>query len=129
MRIFDFSIQCLIFAVALLSALTGKDFIIWLAFIQFFMGAWQLLSALVNTILMKRLPANTKRQFRYYWLGVLVYFVVMAILFTGFGRMTELLPVAWFFVAWLLAIYYFIITTKLVFYQNKRSTYLDIANN
>src|ERR1044071_285420 len=103
MRQFDFIIQAIMLSAALLSLSTGKEAVIWIMFIQFFMGCWQVLSAIVSSIVKK--SEQRKRQMLIYWLLVLGYFLVLGFLYVmdqkdfAFG---------WFFSAWGIAVYYMV---------------------
>lgn len=128
MRAFDFFIQTLLFAAVLISTITGRDFPVWLALIQFFMGVWQVISALLNSIIWKSLPRLAQTKLRNYWFGVVVYFAVLGFLYIAFAHNNFLIPGIWFATAWILAIYYYVFTIQLLFPKTKQSTFMDIAN-
>jgi hypothetical protein len=124
MRIFDFIIQSLLLISALFSISMGKDGLIWLAFMQFFMGIWQLISAIVNSF--HRTTAFRKKMMLIYWLSVLGYFVIMG----GIAIFDqEVILATWFFLAWAIAIFYYIYTVRLAFIkEDEKHSFLDIAN-
>lgn len=128
MRVFDFSIQTLLFVAVLLSTLTGKEFPVWLALIQFFVGLWQLISALINTAQRSQLPREFRHRLNLYWLGVLVYFVVLALLYVTLGSISEWIPGIWFLSAWILAVYYYVWSYQMAHPKKETHSFLDIAN-
>ena len=128
MRAVDFFIQTLLFAAVLISTITGKDFPIWLALIQFFVGLWQLASALLNSFVWKSLPRMAQTKLRNYWLSVMVYFVVLGVLYMIFKESNFMIPGIWFASAWILAVYYYVFTIQLLFPKSKQTTFMDIAN-
>ena len=112
------------FLLALFCLLMGKEGIVFIAFLQFFMGAWQLISALVTTANSRHGDAVRTTTIRIYWAAVAGYFLVLAAL----GMTIEDLAIIWFFCAWLIAIYYYVLTIRLVFVIPERKTFLDVAN-
>lgn len=125
MRIFDFSIQSILLLGAIGSAVMGKEGLVFIALIQFAMGCWQLISAIVNTI--HRDTEFKKKMMMVYWIAVAGYFVGLA--FFGLLIQEETLLFAWFFSAWLIAIFYYFFTIRTAFYKdNEHRSFLDIAN-
>jgi hypothetical protein len=130
MRKFDFGIQTLLLSAAILLAVSallidkGVFILIWV--VQFFMGCWQLISAIITSVDNNHGNDARTKTVRFYWLVVLIYFVAFIPLYI-LG--VELIACIWFFSAWIIAIYYYIFTIKFAFgkYQ-ERKTYLDIAN-
>ena|SRR6218665_1559040 len=127
MRKFDFAIQTLLFAFALFFGVYGllyeKGMLMFILLIQFFMGIWQLLSAMATVANTTHgNPARTT-QIRLYWLLVAVYFAILGLLYllsTGAAFM-------WFYSAWLIAVYYYVLTIRLTFPQ-QRKTFMDVVN-
>jgi hypothetical protein len=130
MRKFDFALQTLLFGssiIVLISAfMIEKGYLIWLAVLQFLLGAWQLLSA--SATVANRKHGNTFRtkNIRIYWLSVMIYFAILGALYVFSSRDAAFI---WFPFAWGIAIYYYVITIKLAFGKTQeRKTFLDIAN-
>jgi hypothetical protein len=125
MRIFDFIIQSLLLLAALVSVSLGKEGLVWLAFMQFFMGIWQLISAIANSFY--RTTAFRKKMMLIYWLSVLGYFLVMG----GIALFDqEAILATWFFMAWGIAIFYYIYTIRLAFIkEDEKHSFLDIVND
>ncbi|MGZ4035355.1 MAG: hypothetical protein ACXVP4_10865 [Bacteroidia bacterium] len=130
MKKFDFAIQTLLLTVAVVSAigvlLVDEGFLVLTLFVQFLTGCWQLISAFAAAANNNHGNIHRTKAIRIFWIAVIIYFVVLALLFyVGI----EILMISWFFSAWLIAIYYYVFTIKLVFGKYKeRKTYLDIAN-
>ena len=127
MRKFDFAIQTTLFASALLFAFCGiiyeKGIFMFIMLVQFFMGIWQLLSAMATVANSTHgNPWRTKR-IRMYWLMVAVYFGVLGLL----CLVTREAGIFWFYSAWLIAIYYYVLTIRLTFPQ-QRKTFMDVVN-
>ena len=130
MKKFDFAIQTLLLTAAISSfiadLLVDKGFFVLTLFVQFLMGCWQLISAFAEAANNNHGNIQRTNEIRIFWIAVIIYFVVLTLLF--FVR-AEILMISWFFSAWLIAIYYYVFTIKLVFGKYKeRKTYLDIAN-
>jgi hypothetical protein len=124
MRIFDFIVQSIFLAAALFSIALGKEWFIWLALVQFFIGIWQLISAIVNSF--HRTTAFRKQMMLIYWCAVLFYVVGLGLI-SIFN--TEMILGAWFFSAWFIAIFYYIYTLRLAFVkEDEKRTFLDVAN-
>lgn len=125
MRIFDFTIQSILMLGAVGSAVMGKEGLVFIALVQFAMGCWQLISAIVNTI--HRDTEFKKKMIMVYWIAVAGYFVGLA--FFGMLFKDDLTIGVWFFSAWIIAIFYYVFTIRLAFYkeESKRS-FLDVAN-
>ena len=128
MRTFDFIIQTMLLSAAVFVLFAGREAIIWIGIIQFFVGCWQVISGIANAIAHGSLNDYGKRNIKIYWLLVLFYFLGL-----GLTYITKLSYVwgTWFFLAWGLAIYYYVFTIKLAFPSNKggdKKSFLDIAN-
>jgi hypothetical protein len=119
MRILDFIIQTLLLFAALFALAFGKEGVIAITFIQFFVGSWQLLSAIITVSLKDHGNPYRRKTIRLYWLLVLIYFVVLALVAI---TQIEFLIGIWFFSAWILAIYYYIFTIRLTFINDKEKT-------
>lgn len=128
MRKFDFIVQTLLLGLTLLFAISavivdnGIFIMIW--FMQFFVGCWQLLSAIITSVNANHGDQERTKMIRAYWLAVVIYFVVLAALCV---TKIEIAMLIWFSLAWIIAVYYYVITIKLTFRKN-RKTYLDVAN-
>lgn len=97
-----------------------KEVLIWTALVQFFVGLYQLINAIVVTI--RRIAKKQMNDYlKIYWLAVLSYFVIGGLLAFLFEEVahgsipnnkTERIYAYWFVSAWFIAIYYFVITIK-----------------
>lgn len=126
MRIFDFIVQTILIAVALLSLCTGHDILIWVAIVQFLIGSWQLLSAIITSIKYRSDSGFRKNTIKLYWLLVVIYFAGLGILYVMEEK--EIIYV-WFYAAWLIALYYYAATIKMLSDNNKdKKTFLDVVN-
>lgn len=127
MRKFDFAIQTLLFAFALLSGIYAllyeKGMFIFILLVQFFMGIWQLLSAMATVANTTHGNPRRTKHIRMYWLMVAVYFGVLGLLFLITGHAA----IFWLHSAWLIAIYYYVLTIRLTFPQ-QRKTFMDAVN-
>ncbi|HEY0029521.1 MAG TPA: hypothetical protein VGC65_02090 [Bacteroidia bacterium] len=126
MRLLDFTGQTLMLAAALFSLAFGKEGVILIAFVQFFMGVWQLLSAIIYSVREKRKGSQRVFLIRIFWLSVLVYFLGLTLL--GLFMKENGIIYFWFFSAWIIAVYYYVITIHVTFKDPERKTFLDIAN-
>lgn len=104
--------------------LWNNDSLLLILFIQFFFGLYQLLNALIITIrLMIKKQLNI--LFKFYWLSVLGYFVVGAVLafaieqfdIATYSSDKERFYVLWLLSAWSIALYYFVVC--IIHMQNK----------
>jgi hypothetical protein len=129
MRKFDFGAQTLLLGFALLSLLLGltarKEYFAFFLCAQFITGAWQLLSAFITAMKKDHGNGYRTKSIRIYWMLVVFYFGILALLFV-FGVNT--IAMVWFFSAWLIAIYYYVFTIRLLFVKTARKTFLDVAN-
>jgi hypothetical protein len=130
MKKIDFIIQTLLLFFALMflvfALIIDNGFFIMILITQFFVGCWQLISAFLTSLDRRHGNPERTKAIRIFWIGVLIYFVVLGILFNG---LQEMIWVVWFFTAWLIAIYYYVFTIKLTFGKfAERRTFLDIAN-
>lgn len=129
MKKIDFIIQLIMFVFAACFVLAGivhLSFFILLAYLQFFVGSWQLISAVVTTATANRLEKQHQHALRKYWILVVIYFVGFVALI-GINKIHNIVFVLWFFSAWAIAVYYFLITKKLA-QQHKHKTFLEILN-
>lgn len=127
MRILDFTGQTLMLAAALLCLTFGKEGLVFIAFVQFFMGSWQVLSAIITSFRRNHGDAQRTLMIRIYWIAVLFYFLGLALLGFVIDEQKELFY-GWFLSAWMIAIYYYVITIRIAFLHRERKTFLDIAN-
>lgn len=97
-----------------------KEVLIWTALVQFFVGLYQLINALIVTI-RKMAKKQMNDYLKVYWLAVLSYFVIGGLLAFLFEEVahgsishnkSERVYAYWFVSAWFIAIYYFVITIK-----------------
>lgn len=97
-----------------------KEVLIWTALVQFFVGLYQLINAIIVTI-RKMAKKQMNDYLKVYWLAVLSYFVIGGLLAFLFEEVThgsiphnksERVYAYWFVSAWFIAIYYFVITIK-----------------
>jgi hypothetical protein len=125
MKIVDVIIQSILMLAALASLpMMGREALVWIAFIQFFLGAWQLLSAIIHSF--HRDTQQKKTMLGIYWIAVAAYFVVLGLI-ALFDR--DLLLAVWFFCAWIIAVYYYVFCFRLVLYRgNEKRSFLDVAN-
>ncbi|MFL5764869.1 MAG: hypothetical protein ACJ77K_13070 [Bacteroidia bacterium] len=124
MRIVDFIGQTFMFLLGLCCLLMGKEGLVFIAFLQFFMGAWQIISAIVTSVNRKHGDPSRALLMRIYWIAVGVYFIILA----GLGIAVGDIAIVWFFTAWLIAIYYFIITIRIAFTPQKPKQFPDAFN-
>jgi hypothetical protein len=124
MRIFDVILQGILLLVGIISATQGTNGLIFLLLAQAAIGALQVLSAIVNTIFIRRLSPSNQRLIIVYWAAVVVYFVAGTLVYQI--KTTEVM-FTWLFTAWLIAIYYFIVCIRSL-RQERRKTFLDIMN-
>jgi hypothetical protein len=124
MRIFDLIIQTLLFLLSMLALAFGKEGYVWILIFQFFMGCWQLLSALICSVRPK--TETIKKRMIIYWSLVLGYFIVLGLLAaSGMNEMS----IIWFFSAWGIAVYYYVFTFQLVINkENSKKSFLDVVN-
>ena len=130
MRKLDFIIQTILFgltlAVAAACVVINKEFMLFGGVTMFLIGAWQLLSGAATVLNTNHTIPFRKNGIRAYWLAVLIYFVVLAAL--AFVKQEAFLLI-WFFVAWIIAIYYYVFTIKLTFWKpDERKTFMDVVN-
>lgn len=130
MRKLDFIVQTMLLGLAALAILSGividKGFFVWVMFVQFFTGIWQLLSALLTVADNSHGSAYRTKTIRSYWLMVAIYFVVLALLSL---LTTNLFAMIWFSLAWLIAVYYYVFTINLAFKRiTERKTFMDIVS-
>lgn len=97
-----------------------KEVLIWTALVQFFVGLYQLINAIIVTI-RKMAKKQMNDYLKIYWLAVLSYFVIGGLLVFLFEEVaqgsishqkSERIYSYWFVSAWFIAIYYFVITIK-----------------
>ena len=118
MKIFDVVIQSLVFVLVLLAALwwlitDEADGSIIIGLLMLALGFVQLISGIVNTILIQRKPALFRKFYVGYWLAVIPYFVILAISIPFMRNGNEPFFLIWVFgIPWLIAIYYYVITIK-----------------
>ncbi len=113
----DFYLQVVMFVLAGVCIITIPfGGLIYLLFLQFFVGCWQLLSAILSGT--THWKSDTGRfNIRYYWMGVAVWMVIMALVFVlekGGNDAMGSIGFGWLLVSWGLAVYYFLITRKYV---------------
>lgn len=130
MRKLDFALQTILLGITVLvvvaALLIDKGQIFWAGMLQFLIGCEQLLSGLITVVKTKHNNSYRTRGIRIYWLLVLIYFSVLAVLY---GSGSDEIAFAWFFSAWGIAVYYYVFTIKLAFGKTvERTTFLDIAN-
>lgn len=111
----DFYLQVVLFALAGVCIITIPfGGLIYLLFLQFFVGSWQLLSAILSGA--THWKTDTGRlNIRYYWLGVAAWMAVMAVVLLlekGGNDVMGVIGFCWLLVSWGLAVYYFLITRK-----------------
>jgi hypothetical protein len=128
MRILDICVQSLLIGLAAVSLLSVDGGFILVAFVQFFIGVWQLLSAIISTSKMKQYPELIRKRLKIYWLLVAVYFLVALVLYVLAPMDKSLGFFAWFFSAWGIAIYYFILTIAMLRKKGEKNSYLDVMN-
>jgi len=97
-----------------------KEVLIWTALVQFFVGLYQLINAIIVTI--RKLAKKQMNDYlKIYWLAVLSYFVIGGLLAflieeVAHGSIpnnkAERIYAYWFVSAWGIAIFYFVITIK-----------------
>jgi len=97
-----------------------KEVLIWTALVQFFVGLYQLINAIIVTI--RKLAKKQMNDYlKIYWLAVLSYFVIGGLLAFLFEEVAhgsipnnkaERIYAYWFVSAWGIAIFYFVITVK-----------------
>ena len=124
MRIFDFIGQTFMFLLALLCLLMGEEGFVFIGLLQFFVGVWQIISAIATTAQTKHGDPIRTLLIRIYWVAVAVYFFVLAAL----GVAIKDAAIIWFFSAWLIAIFYYIIVIRIAFVSKPKKSFLDIAN-
>ena len=93
---------------------------IWTALVQFFVGLYQLINAIIVSI--RKLAKKQMNDYmKIYWLAVLSYFVIGGLLAFLFEEVAngsipndkaERIYAYWFISAWAIAIYYYVITVK-----------------
>jgi fatty acid desaturase len=109
-----------------IGVVADRGFFILLWLVQFLIGCWQLLSAVLTTLDIGHGNRERTRMIRIYWMAVAIYFVVLAAVFF---MLPEIVGITWFFTAWLIAVYYYVFTIKLIFGKSQvRETFLDVAN-
>ena len=118
MRTFDFIIQTMLLSAALFVLSLGKEAIIWIGILQFFIGCWQVISGIATAFSFSQLNDYGKKNIKLYWILVLVYFLGLGILYL---TKNSYIWGTWFFLAWGIAIYYYVFTIKLVFQNEKNS--------
>src|SRR4051812_1364896 len=111
MRIVDFIGQTIMFLAGLFCLALGQEALVFLAFLQFFVGSWQIISAIATTVNSGHGDPQRTRMIRGYWIAVAAYFMVLAAL----ALLMKNLAIIWFFFAWLIAIYYYILTIRITF--------------
>jgi hypothetical protein len=122
MRIFDFIGQTFMFLLALLCLLMGGEGLVFIAFIQFFIGVWQLISAIMTTAGSDHGDPIRTLMIRIYWGAVIGYFAIL----TALGLLMKDLAIFWFFCAWLIAIYYYVLVIRIAFASKKEKSNAEI---
>lgn len=97
-----------------------KEVLIWTALVQFFVGLYQLINAIIVTI-RKAVKKELSDYLKVYWMAVLIYTVVGVMLGVLFESVlkgsyshtnSDRIYAYWFVSAWAIAIYYYVITIK-----------------
>ncbi|TND10656.1 MAG: hypothetical protein FD123_298 [Bacteroidetes bacterium] len=116
-KIIDASLQ----TIFLLAALVGVFTPFLILYAMFFIGLLQLTTALVTTILWRKEANRTAVNIRTYWIMVIVYFAGLAVLYAAHsaGFIDEIITGIWFFSAWIIAIYYYLLTLRMAFAKEK----------
>jgi hypothetical protein len=122
MRIFDFIGQTFLFLIGLFCLALGHEALVFIGFLQFFVGIWQLISAIATTANLRHGDPQRSLLIRVYWIAVGIYFVILAAL----GMLVKELALVWFFSAWLIAIYYYILIIRITFLSPKRTGFMDV---
>lgn len=111
----DYYLQLVLFILAGVCILaTPFGGLIYLFFLQFFVGSWQLLSAILSGA--AHWKSDTGRlNIRYYWMGVAVWIGVMVLVMLFEKQTYDVVGIfgfCWLVLSWGLAVYYFLITRK-----------------
>lgn len=128
MKKFDFIIQSIFMLIALyllFQSIVDKAVLMFFPFLQFFTGAWQLLSAFILSLALNN--KQYSRVIKHYWISVVIYFLM---LFAGIYNMYEskIFFSIIFYSAWIIALYYYYHTYKKAFEKQNKHTFLDILN-
>jgi hypothetical protein len=127
MKKFDFIVQATLLVAAFTLLFLGKNGLVFIAFIQFGMGFWQLISAAITTINKEQKNNFKKNVMLMYWSFVMIYFITLTLLI--FWAHNDTVLISFFYSAWLIAIYYAVITFKIAFASTlKRKTFYDVVN-
>ncbi|MDQ3049156.1 MAG: hypothetical protein M3R27_16545 [Bacteroidota bacterium] len=125
MRKVDFIGQTVLFAAAIISLLVfGNEGPLVVALVQFFVGGWQIISAIITSATING-DKILSRIMLFYWGFVVLYAIgFLGMLFT----VERQIFIFWFFSAWFIAIYYYVFTCKWAFTPMVKKSFLDIAN-
>jgi hypothetical protein len=127
MRKFDLVIQSILMMAAI-GACLSEAVLILLSLIQLLMGIWQLISATASSFRMKNYSTRIHKLILLYWAAVIMYGLVGVLTYASVASEQEPL-LTWFFSAWIIAIYYFVITIMRLREKEKiRQTFLDLMN-
>lgn len=130
MKKFDFIIQMILFVFAIcliFGAIFNPVTLVLLGYLQFFVGCWQVLSAFITFADYSNLSQRNQTHFKRYWLMVILYFMVL-IGITYLNKPYADLFFIWFYCAWIIAAYYFIITKNILQQKTNHKTFLEIIN-
>lgn len=123
----DLAIQIILYALA---AITAPTFFIPLM-IQFVVGVYQLIGAIVATAQWNRLSPKSQKQLKIYWLLVGIYALIAAgSVMTLMAHQDELMILIWAIIPWGIAIYYTTISWTRHYYPKtrKKRGYLNNLN-
>ncbi|MEO8148461.1 MAG: hypothetical protein ABI723_12525 [Bacteroidia bacterium] len=129
MKKFDFAVQSITLITVvglLLSSVFQNDMIGFISIVQFFLGAWQVLSCLVSLTQIKNADNRIKERYITYVVAVVVYF--LPILFNNYLQVEGPLSMLYLFgPPWIIALYYYnICYLKLKIQKEKAHSFLDL---
>ena len=120
MKYIDFSVQSILFVavlVIIITSLGGSDTLLLILWMQLFVGPWQLLSSLISVA-----TRSFKHKLKAIHLAISAVYLMCLFLwpFREFSETTT--RIVFMVPAWMLAVYYYILTTLTTFQTTRRQS-------